>query len=228
MMEAVIFDFNGTLFYDTDKHMIAWKRYLETFHNYTPTEWDFKNILIGSTNTHILKSLVDENITPEEVVAAVECKENFYFEACLDDPDSLYLTHGAAELFDLLTERHIPFMIATGSARQNMDFYFKHLPLGKWFSFDNVIYDDYSRRGKPFPDIYLDSAKLLGVSIDKCVVFEDSLPGYRSALEAGVGAMIMVEKREDFDKFLKLEGVTTVVEDLRDPEGLLRMAGLTN
>ena len=70
--------------------------------------------------------------------------------------------------------------------------------------------------------------KLLGISIDKCVVFEDSLPGYRSALEAGVGAMIMVEKREDFDKFLKLEGVTAVVEDLRDPEGLLRMVGLTN
>ena len=125
MMEAVIFDFNGTLFYDTDKHMLAWKRYFETFHNYTPTEADYKNILIGSTNTHILKSLVRESITPEEVVVAVEHKENFYFEACLEDPDNLCLTPGAAELFDLLTERRIPFMIATGSARQNMDFYFK-------------------------------------------------------------------------------------------------------
>jgi len=228
MMKAVIFDFNGTLFYDTDKHMIAWKRYFETFYNYTPTESDYKNIIIGSTNTHILRTLANKDITPEEIVAAVECKENFYFEACLEDPESLTLAPGAAEFFDLLTERRIPFMIATGSARQNMDFYFKHLPLSRWFSFDNVIYDDYSRRGKPFPDIYLDSAKLLGTPIAQCVVFEDSFAGYHSAIEAGVGATIMVEKREDFDKFAPLDGVTVVIEDFRNPEALLRLAGLAN
>ena len=29
MYEAVIFDFNGTLFFDTEKHIEAWKSYAE-------------------------------------------------------------------------------------------------------------------------------------------------------------------------------------------------------
>jgi beta-phosphoglucomutase-like phosphatase (HAD superfamily) len=44
-------------------------------------------------------------------------------------------------------------------------------------------------RGKPFPDPYLQAAKLLGVAPEDCVAFEDSNTGLRSAEAAGTKAI---------------------------------------
>ncbi|MGW9158139.1 HAD-IA family hydrolase [Microbacterium sp. NPDC055665] len=45
-------------------------------------------------------------------------------------------------------------------------------------------------RGKPEPDPYLLGARRLGRSPEECVVFEDSVPGIRSARAAGAGVVI--------------------------------------
>lgn len=47
-------------------------------------------------------------------------------------------------------------------------------------------------RGKPAPDPYLLGAQRLGRAPADCIVFEDSVPGIRSARAAGVGAVIGV------------------------------------
>ncbi|MBL8293237.1 MAG: HAD family hydrolase, partial [Bryobacterales bacterium] len=39
---------------------------------------------------------------------------------------------------------------------------------------------------KPAPDIYLKAAGLLGVPADRCIVFEDSVPGVQAAVAAGM------------------------------------------
>lgn len=47
-------------------------------------------------------------------------------------------------------------------------------------------------RGKPEPDPYLLGARRLGRAPEDCVVFEDSVPGIRSARAAGIGAVVGV------------------------------------
>jgi phosphoglycolate phosphatase len=42
-------------------------------------------------------------------------------------------------------------------------------------------------RGKPFPDLFLHAARSLGARPVECVVVEDSLPGVRAAVSAGMG-----------------------------------------
>ncbi|PRB14182.1 HAD-IA family hydrolase [Microbacterium sp. MYb62] len=54
-----------------------------------------------------------------------------------------------------------------------------------------VAAEDVSR-GKPEPDPYLLGAYLLARAPEDCVVFEDSVPGIRSARAAGAGAVIGV------------------------------------
>ena len=41
-------------------------------------------------------------------------------------------------------------------------------------------------KGKPAPDIYLAVAKELGVNTDRCLVFEDIIPGIQAGLSAGM------------------------------------------
>lgn len=51
---------------------------------------------------------------------------------------------------------------------------------GRLFSSEDVA------RGKPAPDLYLHAAEVMGVAPSRCVVVEDSRPGTRAALAAGM------------------------------------------
>lgn len=52
--------------------------------------------------------------------------------------------------------------------------------------FDQFNYAGEVARGKEFPDLYLHTAERLGLHPSECVMFEDVLPGVRSAKQAGM------------------------------------------
>jgi beta-phosphoglucomutase-like phosphatase (HAD superfamily) len=52
-------------------------------------------------------------------------------------------------------------------------------------TFDVVVTGDAVERGKPYPDPYLEAARLLGVDPAECLAIEDSNVGARSAESAG-------------------------------------------
>jgi len=132
------------------------------------------------------------------------------------------------EIYEKLADAGIPFGVATGSTKLNIDFYMENLePMKKWFSPDkNLVYDDMTIKGKPAPDIYLAAAKKLGVEAEDCIIFEDSFPGYLSAKAAGAKEIIMIEKKEDFHKFEGLDGVSAVMENYLDTDRLLSLCGV--
>ena len=101
----------------------------------------------------------------------------------------------------------IPFTIATGSYRPNVEFYFSHLHLEKWFRFSDVIYDDGTYPGKPAPDIFLKAAAKIGVEPADCLVFEDSYAGIRSAVAAKIGRIVTVEATLDAAKVTQIGSV---------------------
>jgi beta-phosphoglucomutase-like phosphatase (HAD superfamily) len=52
--------------------------------------------------------------------------------------------------------------------------------------FEFVVSSDEVGRGKPAPDIYLETARRLGVPPAACAVFEDSAAGIESGAAAGM------------------------------------------
>lgn len=78
--------------------------------------------------------------------------------------------------------------------------------------FDCILTAGEVEKGKPSPDIYLAAAKRLGVSSERCLVFEDILPGIRAGQAAGMevcavddvySADIRREKAELADYFIE-------------------------
>ena len=88
----------------------------------------------------------------------------------------------------------MPVSIATAAGRGNMDFYFEHLGIGRWFDYDtNIIYNDGKLPGKPEPDIYLKSFEKIGSAPEETIVVEDALLGLESAERAGAGMIVGID-----------------------------------
>ncbi|MBR1931722.1 MAG: pseudouridine synthase [Lachnospiraceae bacterium] len=81
-------------------------------------------------------------------------------------------------------ERGIRLGIATSNSRDLIDNIVRVHGLDDYFSC--IMTGCEVGKGKPAPDIYLAVAKRLGVSPDKCLVFEDIIPGIQAGLSAGM------------------------------------------
>ncbi len=69
--------------------------------------------------------------------------------------------------------------------------------------FEVVHSAEYEEYGKPHPQIFISTAKMLGVQADECLVFEDSLNGVISALAAGMKCIAIPEKEAtNLNKFV--------------------------
>ena len=74
-MQGVIFDFNGTLFYDTPKHKQAWMQYGEQLLGRPVTEQEFQTSMLGRNNRLILTYLLNREPTDDELTQMGEEKE---------------------------------------------------------------------------------------------------------------------------------------------------------
>ena len=189
MIRGALFDFNGTLFYDSDKHILAFQRIFEKKgFPYLEADEIVKRIF-GRTNRDIFKMVCGADATPEEIDALGYEKEAIYRDICLESPETFKLAEGVVEMFDWLKVRGIPFNIATGSGIENVEFYFEEFKLDRWLSLEEVVYNNNTLRGKPEPDFYIEAAKRIGLEPSECIVFEDALSGFIAARSAGAGAI---------------------------------------
>lgn len=224
---GVIFDFNGTLFFDTPQHEMAWRQYAKELCGREVTDDEFRYCIHGRTNADILDYFLDKAMTLEEIEGHAEAKEAIYRRLCLQMSDKLHLAEGAEALFDALKERKIPMAIATSSGRSNTQFYIKRFNMWNWFNQSTFIYNDGSFRSKPYPDIYLRAAEAIGMKPSECVVFEDMPLGIQAARAAGIGKIIAVSSSLSSEFLSSVEGVDAVVADFRgiEPEALLDETG---
>ena len=210
-VRGCIFDFNGTLLFDTPAHADAWRAFLLE-EGIAVTDADIQKHIQGRPNPDILRHFLGE-LTDQEILTCSKRKEEKYRAVCLQKNDWFRLVDGVPEMFDRLRAEGVPFTIATSSQWDNVSFYFEHLGLGRWFTPETLVFDDGKMRGKPAPDIYLRAMALIGCRLDECAVFEDSLSGIQAGRAAGAGWIIAVDSDLDREKLLRVEGVSRVISN---------------
>ncbi len=115
--------------------------------------------------------------TPEEISAdIVQLMEARYRER-------LPLIPGARDAVERLARRW-PLGLASSSNRPLIDAALELSGLGRLFA--ATVSSEEVARGKPAPDVYLETARRLGVEPDACTAVEDSHSGIRSAKAAGM------------------------------------------
>ena len=194
-MKAVIFDFNGTLFDDTNFHLEAWQRFLRKKFNLDLTLEEVREKFIGPNNSVIFRNYFGENyFTEEELLRLAREKEAEYRAIVQRDTANMQLMEGAPELFDLLVERKIPFALATASHIDNVMFYLEDLGLKKWFTMDRIVYDEGILPSKPDPAFYLEAMKRISMNPEDCIIVEDSPSGIQAAINAKAGQVVVIDR----------------------------------
>ena len=225
-LKGILFDFNGTLFFDSAFHMEAFRRIFPKYGHPVPSdEWMMKNCF-GPSNANIYRTTVNPSATDSEIKDFSDTKENTYRTLCLESPHIFHLVDGAVELLDYLKENGIPFCLATGSDIDNVNFYMKHLGIDRWFSEANMVYTNGTFKGKPNPDIYEIAAKKIGLDPSECLVFEDGASGILAANAAKAGALTVVHEAtapSPLSDELKVDGV---YHDLKEWKKILADYGL--
>ena len=199
IFKGFIFDFNGTLLWDTPLHNLAWDQFLQN-HQISLTDQEKNEKIHGKNNRDIFRGLLEREISEEELAKFIDEKESIYRQMIIDQ--QLQLASGATELFDQLKNKKIAFTIATASGIENVSFYFERYQLSRWFDFGQVVYDDGTLRGKPNPDFFEKAMQKLNLKPEECVVFEDSYAGIKAAENARAGKIVIVNSTDnDYSNF---------------------------
>lgn len=94
------------------------------------------------------------------------------------------LKEGAREFVEHCRKKGIRLAIATSNSRQLVENVMKvH---GLFGYFDGIVTACDVEKGKPAPDVYLEAARKCHTSPDKCLVFEDIVPGIMAGKAAGM------------------------------------------
>lgn len=127
------------------------------------------------------------------------------------------LFDGLPELVRKLAAR-VPLALASGSERQVVE---EVLSLGGLRQFFRVTVSGSDiTRGKPDPQIFLQTAALLGVAPADCWVIEDSKPGIAAALAAEMRVIAIANTHPAEE----LQAATAVVRTYAEIERLLQVA----
>lgn len=188
IMKAVLLDFNGTLFFDSGFHAEAWGEIYRELHP-NEEEGPDGSFYLGPRNDVLIQKIAPWLSEQERQVVSSR-KEALYRKICKENPHRVQLVHGAVEFLNKLKEHKVPFILASASIKDNIDFYFETFELERWFDKKACVYDDgtYADKG----EMHLEAAKRLGVDISECIVVEDSISAITHARENGAGCIIAI------------------------------------
>jgi beta-phosphoglucomutase len=179
--EAIIFDHDGTLV-DTERADLEACRilYQEYGVHFSIDYWAKHIVGYMGGYDRVLNDLTSRNgHGPARAVVWERFKELWDITS-----ENVELMPGVTPLLAQLHTAGYPMGIATASDREWVNRWFNRFEL--WPYFRAIATGDDVVHNKPAPDVYLFAAAQLGVAPERCLVFEDSLPGVTAAKAAGM------------------------------------------
>ena len=221
MIQAVIFDMDGTLF-DTERLTVeGWQEMQRRgmvpsdFLKWTP---NFRGRNRDDIRRYI-KDLYGEDFDTEKVFDGRRAILNEMI-----DRDGLPLKPGVPKIFKSLRSMGLPMALATATTRTTVDNYMTKTGYGIYF--DHIVTGDSVPNGKPAPDIFLSAADKLGLDPKNCLVVEDSPNGVRAGLAAGM-YVVMVPDLEEPDETMR-ENLWHCCKTLEEIPALIEAENITS
>ncbi|QVM89242.1 HAD-IA family hydrolase [Pseudomonas entomophila] len=208
MLTALLFDLDGTLT-DTDTlHLQAFRKLLHDHDGRALTQEQFDTQVSGRSNGLLFADLFPHADTAERQRLA-ERKEALFRELS----PSLSPLPGLLDLLAHAEQHGIGMCVVTNAPRLNAEHMLAAMGLDERFK--HVLVADELERPKPDPLPYLTGLQRLGANAGQALAFEDSLPGVKAAVDAGIFT-VGLATTQPAERLLEA-GARLVIEDYDDP-----------
>ncbi len=204
-MNALIFDMDGTMVDNMMTHHRGWQKTLKRY----GLELSLEEVIATchGKNVEIIERLFPGKFSLEERERISFEKESGYREIFLPE---LKLVAGLQAVLETAFQAGIPMGIGTAAPRANVDFVLDNLHIRHFFK--AIVDANDVDKGKPDPGVFFKVADQLGVPYPDCLVFEDSPTGAKTALNAGMKAIILTTTHQAHE-FESIPSVLRCVPD---------------
>lgn len=214
---AFIFDMDGVLTDNMTFHAQSW---VELFRDFGLEGMDPQRYLVetaGMKGHDVLRYFLDPDISAAEADRLTELKDFLYRVNSRNLIKPLPGLHGFLERAG---NAGVRLGVGTGSGAKNTAYVLGLLETEHLFQ--AVVGAHHVREGKPAPDIFLRVAELLDADPQRCIVFEDALPGIEAASRAGMSCVALTTTN-DRDAFEVFGNVIDIIDDFRhaDPAAMI-------
>ena len=205
--KAFIFDLDGVIVDTAKYHFLAWQKLADEIGvNFTP---EHNEELKGVSRVRSLEII----LALGNITAAQEDKnrwlhqKNVDYLAYIEKMDASEILPAVYETLALIKRKDQ--FIALGSASKNARPILEKVNLLSFF--DAIVDGNDVTNAKPDPEVFLQAAKLVGVTNENCIVFEDSQAGIKAAntanmISIGIGdAIVLKEAKYCFPNFLHMD-----------------------
>ena len=208
MLEAILFDLDGTLA-DTDSiHFAVWQDILVRYDLDIDRSF-YRQRISGRTNSKIIKDIIPQ-LTLEDAWKLATEKEETYRRLV----NSLLPTPGLDRLIALTDRASIKRAVVTNAPEDNAVYMLKVLRLTD--TFPTVIMAKDAPPGKPDPTPYELALSRLGIKSKRAFAFEDSVAGIHSAVGAGIFTIGITSSHLAED--LLNAGASMTIQDFNDEQ----------
>jgi beta-phosphoglucomutase family hydrolase len=176
---AVLFDLDGTLIDSEENYYLADKKILEGY-DITFSIKD-KERYIGTGNLSMMRDLKERFGISESAESLAERKNGIYLEIA---EKNTRIYPEMKRFVEMLAEKGISIAIASGSSPLIIERLTRAVGLDRLFKV--MISAEEVAHGKPEPDVFLEAARRLGATPERCVVVEDSRYGVEAAVRASM------------------------------------------
>jgi HAD superfamily hydrolase (TIGR01509 family) len=176
-VRAVIFDLDGTVIDSEGNYYEADRQLMESYGIVlTP---GMKNKYVGTGNLEMMKDLRKTYNIADSLESMLAKKNELYINIARKGtrvfPEMI-------KFIEKLKKKGYSLAIASGTSPGVLEEIIGMTGLGKYFNI--AVSAESVGRGKPFPDVFLEAARLLGVDPLVCAVVEDSQYGVEAARRA--------------------------------------------
>jgi len=190
---AVIFDMDGVICHTNPYHSLAFREFF-SLRNLAPTDEEFAQHMFGKSNSYILSHFFKRTVEGEELLELEQEKEGLFRKIYEPHIDPI---KGIVEFMNDLKANGVRLGVATSAPYANLELILSKVDIRN--KLGSILASEDVKKHKPDPEVYLTSARNLGLAPAQCVVFEDSFSGVSAGLSAGmkvVGVLTSHTKEE--------------------------------
>lgn len=187
-VQGVVFDMDGVIIDSEGHHFLSHQKALAEFGINIDKPFYIDHGISIEVALFYSKAFNKEKLPAKLIEKIFRRKTKIYNK--LQREEGIIPIKPAINLIRIFCEKKIPLALASTVCREEVNSNLQHLGIGQFFS-ALVAGDDFMLRKKPFPDIYLKAAELLGISPRDCIAVEDSGNGAAAAVRAGMTCLVV-------------------------------------